>query len=286
MLVLLACPVLAAPELSESDRQRLADGTTDRDDVLDEQPGFYVLLDNASTWQGDDFAGDAGAAVAPPPDYDFLKDKPGQARGNTYLIEGWVAGSDRWPTKENHDSDKLHTTLDPALGEQVTRWTIITEKGNPDATVIILFHDPTAKMTAPKPGAKVRIAARFHKLWTINASTGKSFAYPVFVGGASELVEQASGSGSASGSTSSFTKILGAIVIVGGFFYVMRILMRKVSAGGGGGVMLRERLEEMRRDRESLVQRGEDDEEDIDDLPEDPVAALEALRQKHEVNGQ
>lgn len=282
LVLLLVYPAIAAPELSESDRQLLADGTTDRDDVLDEQQGFYVLLRNASTWQGDDFGGDAGAAVAPPPDYGFLKDKPEQARGNVYLIEGWVMGSDRWPTKENHDSDKLQTTLNPALGEQVTRWTIATEKGNPDATIIVLFHDPTAKMTAPKPGTQVRVAARFHKLWTISASTGKPFSYPVFVGGASEVVVPAGGSSSSGGSTSSFTIILGAIVIVGGFFYAMRILMRRVSTGGGGGTMLRDRLEEMRREREAMEARGDsDDDEDAESLPEDPIAALDALRERH-----
>lgn len=286
MVLVLACPVFAAPELSESDRERLADGTTDRDDVLDQQDGLYVLLRNASTWQGDDFSGDAGAAVAPPPDYGFLKDKPEQARGNAYLIEGWFISSDRWPTKDNHDQENLLRAGDPAWGDQVTRWTIVTEKDNPDATIIVLFNDPTAKMTAPEPGDKVRIAARFHKLWRITSATGTPYTYAVFVGGASEQVQAAGSTSAAGGSVSNFTKILGAIVVVGGFFVAMRVLMKRVSKGGGGGTMVRDRLDEMRREREALEQRGEVDEaeEEIDDLPEDPIAALEALREKHEVN--
>ncbi len=282
LLFVLVFPALAAPELSESDRQRLADGTTDGDDVLDQQDGFYVLLRNAATWRGDDFSGDAGAAVAPPPDYGFLKDKPGKARGNAYLIEGWFAGGDRWPTLENHSNEKLLRAGDPAWGDQVTRWTIVTDKDNPDATVIVLFNDPNAKMIALERGSKVRIAARFLKLWTIPSANGKPYTYPVFIGGAAEQTEEAVASNPADGSTSFLTKIILAIVVVAGFFFFMRILMRKVSTGGGGGTMLRDRLEDMRREREAQAQRGEDEDEDIDDLPEDPVAALDVLSKKHE----
>jgi hypothetical protein len=285
MLVWLVLPVFAAPELSESDRELLGDTTTDRDDVLDTQRGFYVLLRNATTWRGDDFAGDAGAAVAPPPDYAFLKDKPEQARGNVYLVEGWLAGADRWPTLENHSSDKLDNTIDPAWGEQVTRWTIVTERGNRDATVIVLFADPNAKMVAPEAGSKVRVAARFHKLWTIPSSNGAPFMYPLFIGGASETLETAAASSPTSGATSMLTKVLGAVVIVAGFFFAMRVLMRRVSTGGGGGTMLQDRLDEMRRQREASEQQDDDIlEEDLDDLPDDPIAALEALRSKHEAN--
>ncbi|MBX2850765.1 MAG: hypothetical protein KTR15_03345 [Phycisphaeraceae bacterium] len=283
LCLICALPVTAAPELTEADRQRLADGTSDNTGVLDQEDGFYVLLRNASTWKGGDFSGDAGAAVAPPPDYGFLKAKPEQARGNVYLIEGWLAGDDRWPTLVNHSSDKLVRAGDPSWGDQVTRWTIITEKDNPGATVIVLFNDPNAKMTAPKPGSKVRIAARFHKLWTIRSSDGTPYTYPVFIGGAAEQTEQASASTAAGGATSSLTKILAAIVIVAGFFVVMRILMKKVSTGSGGGTQLHDRLEEMRREREREAsgQQGDEAEEDIDDLPEDPVAALRVLRERH-----
>ncbi|MFK7789533.1 MAG: hypothetical protein AB8C95_08610 [Phycisphaeraceae bacterium] len=286
IVLLLSCSVFAAPELSEADRQRLADGTTDRDDVLDQQDGFYVLLRNAAKWQGDDFAGDAGAAVAPPPDYGFLKDKPEQARGNVYMIEGWMAGTDRWPTLVNHSSDKLYRAGDPSWGDQVTRWTLVTERENDDATVIVLFNDPNMKMAEYEPGSKVRIAARFHKLWVIPSSTGKPYTYPVFIGGAAEQIEKASSATSASGATSSLSKVLAAIVVVAGFFVVMRILMKKVSAGGGGGTMVQDRLEEMRREREAAQQKGLDveEDEDIDDLPDDPIAALDVLSQKHQTD--
>jgi|GEM_PF-1070277 len=285
MLVLvMTLPAVAAPQLSDADRERLEDGTSDRDGLLDQQDGLYVLLRNASTWVGDDFGGDAGAAVAPPPDYAFLKDKPSQARGNVYLLEGWLAGADRWPTKDNHDRDKLHTTLDPTLGDQVSRWTIITEKGNADATIIVLFHDPTAKIKSPADESKVRVAARFYKLWTIQSAEGKPFTYPVFVAGAFETLEQPQGTAT-TGGTSRTSGVLIAIIAVVGIFFALRILMRKLATGSGGGTMVQDRLNEIRREREA---RGGDDEveEDTADLPDDPIAALDVLRQKHETNGQ
>ena len=61
--LLLVSPVLAAPPLSDDDRQRLADETSDRDNQLDQQGGLYVLLRNAreGDWPRDDFSGDLGA---------------------------------------------------------------------------------------------------------------------------------------------------------------------------------------------------------------------------------
>jgi hypothetical protein len=287
VLVWVVCPVLAAPELSEADRERLADGTTDNSDDLDTQPGLYVLLRNAATWADDDFSGDAGAAVAPPPDYAFLKTKPEQARGNVYLIEGWLAYNDRWPTLVNHSSDKLYNTIDPSWGDQVTRWTIVTEKDNADATIIVLFNDPDGTMAAPEPGSKVRIAARFHKLWTIRDSNDKPFTYATFVGGAAETIEDAGSDAktNASSPMSTLKTVSMAIFAVIALFFFIRIAMRKYAGKSGSGHQLGDRLEEMRRKRERMEESPEV-EEDTEDLPEDPIAALEALRQKHEMNDQ
>ena len=282
LLLLVSCPVLAAPELTDDQRDRLKDGTTDRNDVLDREDGLYVLLRNASTWQGDDFSGDAGAAVAPPPDYQFLRDTPEKARGNVYLIEGWLMRAERWPTLDNHDTEMLRRFSNPAWGDQVTRWTVVTEKGNADATIIVLFNDPNAKMIAPKDGSPVRIAARFHKLWTIPSADGKPFTYPVFVGGAAEQVASTGSSTSSGGGTSPLTLVLGGVLVVAGFFVGMRYLMRRLSTQTGGGTMLQDRLDEMRRQREAAEVNEPEEEEDASDLPEDPVAALDVLRDRHE----
>ncbi|MGB0766991.1 MAG: hypothetical protein ACPGYV_04710 [Phycisphaeraceae bacterium] len=272
----LAWPMWAAPEFSEADRQRLADGTTDRDANLDEQDGFYVLMRNASTWQGDDFSGDAGAAVAPLPDYAFLGSKSEQARGNVYLVEGWLAGADRWPTAENHSRDALFRAGHPDWGDRVTRWTIATQKGNADATVLVLFNDPNARIKPPARGSRVRVAGRFYKLWTIDSAEGTRFTYPVFVAGAYEVVEagEAAGSGGFSMQAALFS-IAGVVAV----FFIIRWMMTRMQ--GGGGQRTREYIDARRREREERG-GGDEDDEAIDDLPDDPVAALDVLRQKHE----
>jgi len=278
--MMLAVPVFAAPQLSESDRQRLADGTTDRDDVLDEQDGLYVLLRNASTWQGGDFGGDAGAAVAPPPDYDFFKADPQAARGNVYLIEGWLAQADRYPTTDNHDRNALVRSGDPTWGDQVTRWTLVTNEKDPGATIIVLFNDPRAQMTVPGAESKVRVAARFYKLWTVNAVNGKPFTYPVFVGGAAEVVVEQN-AGATSKAPSQKTIMTLAIVLVAGAFLVIRYMLNR--RGGAGGSQLRDQLEAIRREREYYEHEEElNAEANGEVLPEDPAAALDVLRKKHE----
>lgn len=274
-LVLLTLPCAAAPPLTDADRERLADGTTDRDGDLDQQDGLYVLLRNAFSWQGEDFGGDAGAAVAPPPDYGYLKKHPEEVRGNAYLIEGWLAQHDRYPTRDNHERDALVRAGDPAWGDQVTRWIINTDKKDPSSTIIVLFNDPRAQM--PKPGveSQVKVAARFYKLWTIPDVNGKPFTYPVFVGGAAEVVQaQAAGGG---GGPSSGTIVMIALVLVAGGFIVIRLMLSRK----GGGNMTLQRLEAMRRDREAYESETEE-EEDEEVLPEDPVAALDVLRKKHD----
>lgn len=277
MLLIVAGSSLAAPELTQAERQRLADGTSDRDGVLDQQDGLYVLLRNAAGWMGDDFAGDAGAAVAPPPDYAFIKANPQKARGNVYEITGWLVKQERFPTLDNHGRDKLVRAGDPDWGDQLTRWTVVTDKGDPAATILVLFNDPTAKMPTPASESKVRIAARFFKLWTLNDVNGKPFDYPVFVGGAAEVIREAS-SGSSSSGPGSRTMITLGLVAVGGAFFVIRVMLKRK----GGGNLTLQRIEAMRRERQRFDEHEQDDEELDEDLPEDPGEALEVLHDRHD----
>ena len=272
-LVVLTCPVFGAPELTDAQREQLAAGTTDNDDVLDQQSGLYVLLRNAARWQEGDFDGEAGAATAPPPDYDYIRQNPEKVRGNVYTIDGWVMLHDRYPSKENHKREKLYNTLDDAWGKQVTRWTIVTKKKDPSSTIIVLFTDPDGKIVEPKARTQVRVAARFYKLWTIPDQEGRPFTYPVFVGGATEVVKESERS--SEGSPMNF--ILICIIVVTGAFFVIRHFLNR----GGGGNLTKERLEEIRLKRERLEEEGGFEEDDAD-LPEDPVEALGALRQRHE----
>ncbi len=277
-LLFITLSAFAAPELSDADRQRLADGTTDKDTQLDQQPGLYVLLQNAQTWQGDDFSGDAGAKVAPEPDYEFIRSNPDKARGNVYLIEGWLAQADRYPNPDaGLGREKLYNQIDPAWGEQVTRWTIATARGDASSTIIVLFNDPRGQMSKPAKDAKVRVAARFYKLWTIKAANGKPFTYAVFVGGAAETVPDAASSSTGGGTSNTSIMLLALVAILGAFFVIRYLLNR-----GGGGTQMSERLEAIRRERERYEAEEQEMEPDDQDLPDDPAAALDTLRDRHE----
>lgn len=273
---------VAAPELSEADRLRLADGTTDNDGILDEQDGLYVLLRNASKWMADDFAGETAASDAPAPKYDVLKAKPAEARGNAYTITGYLVQHDRYPTTDNHDRDALIRAGDPAWGDQLTRWTIATDPKDETSTVIVLFNDPRGQIKDPGVNAKVKAAARFYKLWTIKDVNGNLFTYPVFVGGANEVLAAPSSAGTPDSGMSRLESVGLALFAIAAVFFGFRFLMKRVSNSGGGGTMLQDRLNAMRIERQRYEDSADDEDGIDEDLPEDPVQALEVLRQKHE----
>jgi hypothetical protein len=279
-LLLCVAPAFAAPKLTDADEQRLADGTTDEDELLDQQEGFTVLLRHAGQWRGDDFAGDEGAKVAPPADFDYIRENPAEVRGNVYLIEGWLAQHDRYPNADaGLGREKLYNMIDPSWGERVTRWTIVTEEEDPSSTLIVIFNDPNAKMPKPGKNAEVRVAARFYKLWTIKDASGKAFTYPVFVGGAAEVLDEGGASSEAGGPSKEVITV--ALVMVVGAFFGMRYLMKRANATGKQRTAAL--VAARRRDRD---EQEEAEEEDIDDLPDDPIAALDVLSKKHEANDQ
>ena len=175
--------------------------------------------------------------------------------------------------------DRLHNTLDPSWGTQVTRWTVAVSEEGPGSTVLVVFNDPDATLQPPDEQSGVRIAARFYKLWSISDADGNPFTYAVFVAGAAEVVEAAPASASGEGPSTKtiiFVAVLGATAA----FYIIRRLAAKRT---GGGSMVAKRLEQLRREREALEsEEDEEQEEQVDDLPDDPVAALDVLRERHD----
>jgi len=277
LMLLIAWPAGGAPQLSADNLQRLADETSDNDALLDQQDGLYVLLRNAATWQADDFTTD-DASPAPQADYSAIAVNPAAARGKVYLIEGWLAQHDRFPTLENHNRDRLLNTLDRTWGDQVTRWSIVTAMDDPDSTVIVLFCDPNARIAAPTVDSRVRVAARFYKLWTIADAQGNPHRYEVFVGGASEVTE-AAGADTSSGGPSRRSIIVGGLVGAALVLFLIRRMSQKRVAGGS---LVKQRIEQLRREREHEEDQEAEGEESIDDLPDDPIQALDVLRAKHE----
>lgn len=264
-------PVGAAPPLSESDQQRIADGSTDHDGQIDQADGLYVLLRNAGQWAEDDFSGEDGAAVAPVPDYDYLGENPAKVRGNVYLIEGVFEQSARIPVRQTG----ALTAGDFAWGDKLTRWAIRTSESGDDV-VLVFFNDPDQAIPTPEQGTQVRVAARFYKVWDTETAEGEPFSFLTFVGGAYE----ATGKSPAArfGSSRSMRGIIISLILmsIAAFFVVRLMLNRKAGQGAGGRTHAF--LEQRRHERD---QQADAEDEVIDDLPDDPAAAMAVLLERH-----
>lgn len=267
-----AGPALAAPPLTEAQRDVLDANASDYDARLEAGPAIYPLLENAADWPADDFSGDAGAATPPTPDYAFLKDNPRDVRGNVFLIEGVFIEQVRFPTTERDGRDRLQRSGHARWGSQLTGWGIKVGD-SADDVVMVYFVDPDGAIEPPGNGARVRVAARFYKVWTVPDRDGRDFDFLAFVGGARETV---SGGASASGPGGpGWNKLIVMLVLAAaGVFYGMRhLLNRKQRAGRAHS---QAHLAQRRRDRGS----ASDDDEADPDLPEDPAAALAYLQER------
>lgn len=278
MMMALACfgppPALAAPPLTDTQRQVLDETAADGDAPLDQGPALYQLLENAGDWEPGDFTGERGAAAPPPPDVAYLLEHPDQVRGDLFLIEGVFHEQIRYPTEGRDGRAHLSRAGHPVWGNQLTCWGVRVGD-SADDVVLVYFVDPDGSIAAPKPGDEVRIAARFYRVWRVPDRDGRDFAFPTFVGGAREVVAGGGGSGGGPGIGK---VVLILVVVAAGGFYGMRLMLAKKSSAQ------RARSEAM---REARHREHEDDEEDIDpDLPDDPAEALEYLQAKEKMNDQ
>lgn len=272
----LAGGALAAPPLTDAQRDVLATHATDFDADLEAGPAIYPLLENAAGWSADDFAGDAGAATPPTPDFAFLLEHPEQVRGAVFLIEGTFIEQVRFPTDERDGRDRLQRSGHPAWGSQLTGWGIKVGEGADDV-VMVYFVDPDGRIDPPRNGTQVRVAARFYKVWTVPDRDGRDFDFLTFVGGAREGV----GGGASPGGPGWNKVVIMLVLVAAGGFYGMRVFIaRKQKAGRAHSQAL---LDQRRRDRDSA---GMDNEEEHADpnLPEDPAEALAYLQEQDRVD--
>ena len=262
-------PAFAAPELTPQQQQILDASATDRDGDLDRQgPAMYVLLENAAGWAADDFTGDAGAPLAPTPDYAYLQAHPAELRGQVFLIEGAFVEQVRYPTPHRDGRDRLQRAGHPLWGDQLTGWGVRVGEGA-DTVVMVYFVDPNNAVQPPAPGQRVRVAARFYKVWSVPDREGRPTEFLTFVGGAREVVAGRPASVHRPGW---HTAVFGLVLVLAGVFYGARLL-RATKAKAG-----RARLESRphRRGRDETDQNQ--GQEPIDpDLPDDPAEALAYL---------
>ncbi len=244
------CLLAAPPSLSEAERTQL-DTATDFGPANDEA-ALYPLLRNASQWRPGD---EAGAAV---PNYAALLVDPAAHRGELFLIEGEFAGRPRRLSLARPGGDE-------GWGDAVTEWVIRVRK-NPDEVAVVYFVDPDNALAAPPRGTPVRTVARFFKVWTDRDLANQPTDFLLFVGrGPTRVAEAVPPTGLGSWA---WIVILAALA---GAFYVLRRYV----------VALRQPKPLATR-RQSADQAVSDDDDPDEGLPDDPAAALDAMRQRYQ----
>ncbi len=264
--ILLSAILAAAPPLTDDQRTAVED-VTDRVANIDEA-GLYALLRNAEAWP--DRVGEAipGAMI---PDPRSLRDDPGAARGEMFLIEGEL---------ESMAEPGIYTprrVLAQPGWDHVEVWHVRLDDGT---LAIVCLTDPPDVAARGVEGQRVpniarltlRIPARFYKLINAMGQDARPTmrTYPVFVGKAAQLTGGAAPSRDASGLNALPYALLFAAVIV------LLLVFGYVRAKAKRPSRLDERLAQRQAaDREEYAVRT--------DLPEDPAAALETLEREHEL---
>jgi len=257
LLTLLAGAPGAIPPLDET-QQRIIATAEDGSERLDEA-AWYPLLRNATRWDAGD---EAGARI---PDYDALLNQPSAFRGEVFLIEGRFAGRPR----------ALPLARPGPWGETVTEWVIQTDEENDEVAVVYLVNQPLdGDVRQPRVGQRVRVAARFYKVWDQRDLNNRPQQFLTFVGHALSF-EPTSGIYGGTGASEYWPVALGLLVALSAaFFFGRRVLTM------GKPRPLPSRV--VREPYEEDEQQALDDEDPA--LPDDPDAALAELERRAAAN--
>ncbi|MDX1683262.1 MAG: hypothetical protein R3336_09080, partial [Phycisphaeraceae bacterium] len=158
-----------------------------------------------------------------------------------------------------------HLAQTGPLTEKLARWAIQVE--GQDNTVLVYLTDPPNR---PLVRSKVRVPARFYKVWETRDTEGESQRFLVFVGHGAQVEGR-------SGQTSPLTPLFLIIIALVVAYYVLR---KKLAVP--------ETVEARRRhdpDRARVLEEADAEvDEDAPDLPEDPAEALGQLKQQHDLD--
>ena len=230
----------AALDLTEGERRQLA---TARDfgPLLDEA-ALYPLLKNAAGWRGGD---ETGAAV---PDYVRIRRDPADHRGRIYLIEGRLIRSLGAPDFARPGPWEGHWQ----------QWNIQWGTRPEDMTIVYLLDPPHTTGTT----LKVRLPARFYKIWRDTDQNGAQTDYLVFVGQSARVLPV-----SGANPVRAVLFISAALVLL-----VVYLFLRRKT------VLLQPRHQPLATRRLDIrEERAASDEPSTTTLPADPAKALEEL---------
>lgn len=261
LLMILTVTLSAATPLTDAQREQLA---TARDNYGQwDEPALYPLLRNTLTWA----EGDAAGAMVP--DYEALHRDPAAARGQLFLIEGEL-GAVQPIRKQLAQPGEFETNLQ--------QWSIRVSR-DPDEVVVCLMVDPMPLANKPPTGARVRLVGRFFKVWQFVDRERMPTPYLLFVGKwvTAEAGAIVSPIGTMGGKPNYAVIAVIFIMLLGAAWYALRRATRLSFEPKPLASQLRRRAE---------LEAAEADGEGADSppLPDDPIAALDALRQRHEAD--
>ena len=238
------------PDLSED---ALAQIATAVDGERPDEPALYPLLLNMRQWTQEDFTRSGVAILADGLGHVF--DRPEESRGaGPFELSGRFAGRVR----------EVELLRGGPWGRTVTEWGLVADGPKDAAGRVAVVYFPGA-VDRPRDRQRVRVAARFFKLWTDVDAAGMETTYPVFV--AAPFWEPVGGVGAVPWRG----MVLVVVVMMAGLWWARRGVRRAKSEKRTGLVRPAGRMEKA---------RVADDDGVEEPLPEDAAEALGVLRDR------
>lgn len=261
------------PPLSEEQREAIPRWRVDPETI--DEPGLYVLLNNAARWPAEVSEQARAERVA---DLALIRAAPGEWRGEVFVVDGLLRGI--------MPAAKLTTrgVLAREGWDDLEAWTVELEEGG--KAIVLLTDPPQAprgreaddQRVMNKPFPTVRTVGRFFKTMELEVGIhrDRSAGFPIFVGKTARITgtEERETAGDDDGPSpwAAAALLLLIVGMVGAF-----MVIRKITAKGPGP--LTRRLEEARARHQAEL--AEEEAAYREDLPEDPVDALGALSEEH-----
>jgi hypothetical protein len=271
--LLIAGALFSLPPLTPQQKAQLEsahDGSVTVDD-----PALYPLMINALDWDPTE------APAGQPPDVDALLASPAEYRGVPFLIEGQMRGPPR----------KFERFARPGpWAGKLEQWVVTLRRGAKaadDKVAIVYLVDPPEY---PGLDRRVRLTARFFKVWHSVDMQNNETPYVTFVGRGVHVLDPSEPSSPAAtatgdgdggsggkpdgGGTSPLVPI--SVFLLIGFLSFVWWRVRRIMGGP------RPLPGQLRRMREH-VEEAEEQEASADEgppLPEDPIAALEEMQRR------
>lgn len=281
-------PTKPIPALTADQRTQLAE-CRDFRHSFDEGP-LYALLGAAVRWPRDAFGGATPLSVVEkvnPANQERtrelgLLENPASHRGEAMLIEGVLSTTQEGVP--NNVGGQL-SRPEPQWGATLDCWVIRIGRTERDPQVLVYFPTDGRPLPNVRPGNRVRVAARFYKVFTAEeydldrrrnpdpVQAGRESQFVAFVGGAAQVMPDTVGLGSL-GMASKLVLLMVFIAIGFGGMVFVRSYMKSMSRDRNFKSPAERWAERLEREREEGVPEDEDDDME---LPEDPAAALEKL---------